>query len=387
MKLTSFPSLKANTKMARATTTLFAIFQLAIISILSLNNNISVSVPDYSQPIIPYSKAALNNWFIANVKPFSDRKGTLNATLQAAENRPKIIKVRKDGTGNFKTITDAVKSVPVNNKQRVIVDIGAGVYTEKITIERNKPFITFYGSAKAMPTLSYHGTAAQYGTVYSATLTVESEYFVAANLIIQNTAPRPDGKRKGAQAVALRTGGDKAALYNCRILGFQDTLCDDKGRHFFKDCYIEGTFDYIFGSGKSIYLNTELHVVEEKGLRVIAAQARNEETEDTGFVFAHCRVTGKGRGAFLGRAWMKRPRVVYAYTEMGAVVNPAGWFNNFHSEREGTATFAEYKCTGAGSKSAERVKYRKQLTDAEAKPYLSLSFIAASQWLLPSPRV
>lgn len=64
----------------------------------------------------------------------------------------------------------------------------------------------------------------------------------------------PDGKIVGAQAVALRASGDKQAFYNCRLLGYQDTLCDDRGNHFFKNCYIEGTVDFIFGSGKSIYL-------------------------------------------------------------------------------------------------------------------------------------
>lgn len=52
----------------------------------------------------------------------------------------------------------------------------------------------------------------------------------------------------------MRIGGEKAAFYNCKFYGFQDTLCDDKGLHFFKDCHIEGTVDFIFGNGKSIYL-------------------------------------------------------------------------------------------------------------------------------------
>lgn len=52
----------------------------------------------------------------------------------------------------------------------------------------------------------------------------------------------------------MRISGDKAAFYNCKFYGFQDTVCDDAGNHFFKDCYIEGTFDFIFGSGTSMYL-------------------------------------------------------------------------------------------------------------------------------------
>lgn len=58
----------------------------------------------------------------------------------------------------------------------------------------------------------------------------------------------------GAQAVALRVSGDRSAFYNCKIIGFQDTLCDDRGNHFFKDCHIRGTVDFIFGSGTSLYL-------------------------------------------------------------------------------------------------------------------------------------
>lgn len=54
----------------------------------------------------------------------------------------------------------------------------------------------------------------------------------------------------------MRIGGDMAAFYNVRFYGFQDTFCDDRGRHFFKDCYIEGTADFIFGNAKSIYLVT-----------------------------------------------------------------------------------------------------------------------------------
>ncbi|KAL3569980.1 hypothetical protein D5086_027229 [Populus alba] len=92
--------------------------------------------------------------------------------------------------------------------------------------------------------------ADQYGTVYSATLEAEADYFVAANVIFKNSASRPNGELKGEQAVALRIAGDKSAFYNCRFIGFQDTLCDDKGRHLFKNCYIEGTVDYIFWKWK-----------------------------------------------------------------------------------------------------------------------------------------
>ncbi|KAJ9140060.1 hypothetical protein P3X46_030747 [Hevea brasiliensis] len=334
---------------------------------------------------IPDTPDGIQAWFDANIKPLADRAGTLEKALEAAEATPKTIKVRADGSGEFKTITDAVKSIPTGNKERVIVDIGPGTYTEKVTIERDKPFITFLGPPDKA-TLAFGGTAAEYGTVYSATLQVDSDFFVASNLIIQNTAPRPDGKRAGAQAVAFRIGGNMAAFYNVKMLGFQDTLCDDKGFHFFKDCYIEGTVDFIFGSGKSIYLQTEIRVLADAEQTVITAQARETEAQDVGYCFVHCSITGTGTGALLGRAWMPMPRVVFAYTSMAEVINPEGWSSNNHPEREAQVFFGEYKNTGPGAAPAGRVKYAKQLTEEEVKPFLSLGFIKGTSWLLPPPK-
>ncbi|KAJ6672124.1 PECTINESTERASE 63-RELATED [Salix viminalis] len=334
---------------------------------------------------IPGDPSSLKPWFRANVKPYRHRKGTLDPALEAAEAKPRTIKVRQDGSGDYRTLTGAVESIPSGNTQRVIVDIGAGVYIEKIKIEKDKPFITFRGSASNMPTLTFAGTARVYGTVYSATLQVYSAYFVASNIIIKNSAPRPSGRLKEEQAVALRIGGDKAAFYNCRLIGFQDTLCDDMGRHFFKNCYIEGTVDFIFGSGKSLYLATTINVLADQGLAVITAQARHKE-DDTGFSFVHCKVNGIGKGAYLGRAWTERPRVVFAYTEMSSVVDPAGWSDNLHPERDRTVSFGEYKCKGPGSNPSGRVKFSKQLTPQQVKPLISLAYIEGSKWLLPPPK-
>ncbi|KAF3433215.1 hypothetical protein FNV43_RR24317 [Rhamnella rubrinervis] len=335
---------------------------------------------------IPPTKAALQGWFQSNVKGLEARKATLDPELVAAETgNPRIIKVMKDGSGDFKTITDAISSIPSGNSKRVIVYIGGGVYHEKIRIERTKSFITLYGAPNNMPNLTFTGTAAKYGTVDSASLIVESNYFMAVNLIIANSSPRPDGKAAGAQAVALRISGDKAAFYNCKLIGFQDTLCDDRGNHFFKDCYIEGTVDFIFGSGTSLYVNTQLNVLGDAGLTVITAQARESNSETTGYVFVHSQVTGTGTGSYLGRAWKTNPRVVFAYTTMTGVVHPEGWSVNFHPERSGTVYYGEYKCSGPGAAPAKRAKYVKQLSDAEARPFLTLGFIHGSKWLLPPP--
>ncbi|XP_030935929.1 probable pectinesterase 48 [Quercus lobata] len=343
-------------------------------------------IADDNTPV-PGDSSQISNWFQNNVKPFQQRKGSLDSELVQAEEGVKIIKVNINGGGDFTTITDAIKSIPAGNTKRVIVHIGHGVYKEKIIIERTQPFVTLHGNPKSMPTLTYDGTAAKYGTVDSASLIVKSDYFVAANLIIQNSAPRPHGQ-SGAQASALRISGDKAAFFNCKIKGYQDTVCDDKGNHFFKDCYIEGTVDFIFGSGTSIYLNTQLYVLGQGNeASFITAHARDFPSETTGYSFIHCHISGTGHGTYLGRAWRARPRVVFSYTDMSGEVNPLGWSDNVHPERDSTVYFAEYKCTGPGADPAKRAKFAKQLSDAEAKPFLSLGFIKGSSWLLPRPNV
>ncbi|KAA8539736.1 hypothetical protein F0562_026428 [Nyssa sinensis] len=316
---------------------------------------------------IPADNLEVTNWFKTNVKPYEARKDTLDPALAAAEAKPKVIKVRQDGTGNFKTVTDAVNSIPLGNTRRVIVWIGPGNYTEKITIDQGKPFVTFYGAPYENPTLVFSGTAAQYGTVYSATLSVLSDYFTAINIVIVNSAPRPDGRTDGAQAVAYRIAGDKSAMYNCQLYGFQDTLCDESGRHFFKDCYIEGT----------------LHVVAGNTETMVTAQGKEHNTDDSGYSFVHCTLTGTDKNNVLGRAWRPFATVVFAYSVLGDIVTPPGWSDDNQPQIDNTLFFGEYNNRGPGSNRKGRVKYSKNLSDAEAQPFIRLAYIQASSWLLP----
>ncbi|XP_021757335.1 pectinesterase 1-like [Chenopodium quinoa] len=350
-----------------------------LINILTIN----------AQTLIPANDAEVNKWFQESVKRISIQKGTFDPNVVEAESGGvETIDVRQDGSGKFKTISDAVKHVKVGNTKRVIITIGPGEYKEKVKVDSFKSYVTFYGTdPKNRPTITFSGTAAEYGTVDSATLIVESDYFVATNIIISNAAPRPDGKRKGAQAAAMRISGDKAAFYNCKFVGYQDTLCDDKGNHFFKDCYIEGTVDFIFGEARSLYLNTEIHVQSEDPAAVITAHARNSADGEGGYSFVHCNVTGTGSHALLGRAWMEAARVVYSYCTFSDVVNPEGWSDNSKPEFQKTVFFGEYNNKGPGASLAKRVPYTKKLTDVEAKTFISLDYIEAPKWLLPPPRL
>ncbi|KMS96120.1 hypothetical protein BVRB_001910 [Beta vulgaris subsp. vulgaris] len=350
---------------------------------------VNITFTASAQTLIPESEAEVDTWFQSVIKPISELKGTLEPSILEAENGGvETLDVRQDGSGKFKTISDAVKHVKVGNTKRVIITIGPGEYREKIQLERMQSYITFYGTdPKNRPTITFAGTAAEFGAVDSATLIVESDYFVAANLIISNSAPRPDGKKKGAQAAAIRISGDRAAFYNCKFTGFQNTICDDQGNHFFKDCYVEGTADFIFGEAKSLYLNTELHVIPGDGEAIIAAHARKDLDDEGGYSFVHCKVTGTGGNAILGTAWFQAARVVYSYCAIGDVIRPEGWSDNKQPEYQKTTYFGEYKNTGPGADIKKRVPYFKKLTDIEVKPFISLEFIDAAKWLIPLPKI
>ena len=124
---------------------------------------------------------------LSHPSPVSEmaRRTFLDSQLAAAEDGAvRIARVRRYGGGDFRTVTEAVKSIPSGNRRRVVVWIGMGVYREKVTVDRSKPFVTFYGerSGNDMPTITYDGRALQYGTVDSATVAVDSDYFVAVNV-------------------------------------------------------------------------------------------------------------------------------------------------------------------------------------------------------------
>ncbi|KAA3460510.1 pectinesterase PPME1-like [Gossypium australe] len=120
-------------------------------------------------------------------------------------------------------------------------------------------------------------------------------------------------------------------------------------------------------------------------MAVITAQARESSSEDTGYSFVHGRITGTAKDVFLGRAWKSSPRVVYSYTEMDEIVHPGGWSSNRQPERAETVYYGEYKCTGKGVTPTTREKFVKQLSDAEAEPFLVLDYVQGTKWLLPPP--
>lgn len=132
--------------------------------------------------------------------------------------------------------------------------------------------------------------------------------------------------------MALRISADTAAFFSCKVIGAQDTLYDHIGRHYFKDCYIEGSVDFIFGNGLSCYKDCHLNAITSS-YGALTAQKRESYLEETGFSFVNCKVTGSG-ALYLGRAWGTFSRVVFAYTYMDKIITPKGWYDWGDKNRE-----------------------------------------------------
>ncbi|KAI9128844.1 hypothetical protein K1719_000327 [Acacia pycnantha] len=292
---------------------------------------------------------------------------------------------KNPAVADFATIQEAIDSLPSINLVRVIIKVHAGVYTEKVNIPPMKSFITIEG-AGADKTIVQWGDTAQtpgprgqpLGTYGSATFGVNSPYFIAKNITFKNTTPVPAPGAVGKQAVALRISADTASFYGCKFLGAQDTLYDHVGRHYYKDCYIEGSVDFIFGNALSLFEGCHVHAIAQN-IGALTAQGRSSMLEDTGFSFVHCKVTGSG-ALYLGRAWGPFSRVIFAYTYMDDIIIPKGWYNWGDPNREMTVFYGQYKCTGPGASFAGRVSWCRELTDEEAQPFITLSFIDGDEW-------
>ncbi|MBA0757734.1 hypothetical protein Gotri_020802 [Gossypium trilobum] len=281
-----------------------------------------------------------------------------------------LIKVDPSGKGDYRKIQDAIDAVPSNNKQVVLISVKPGIYEEKIIVPANKPFITISGSNPNATVITWNDG----GNIFeSPTFSVLASDFVAQYLTIQNTYG------VGAKAVALRVSGDRVAFFGCRILSYQDTLLDDTGRHYYSNCYIEGAVDFICGNAASLFEKCHLHSLSE-GDASITAQHRDSPSQNTGFTFLGCKITGV-KTALLGRAWGPYSRVIFAFTYMSNVILPQGWDDWGDSSKQSSVFYREYKCYGPGASTKKRVEWAKELTIEEANPFLTKNMIGGKSWI------
>jgi pectinesterase len=284
--------------------------------------------------------------------------------------------VAADGSGQYTSVQAAVNAAPAKSKERTIIVIKPGTYKERITVSKDKTFITFRGSDANTTILTYDlnsdspdpkssDSKKTVGTGGSSSTTISGHDFTAENITFENTS----GKNK--QAVALRGQADRLIFRNCRFLGWQDTLYPYDGRQYFYRCTIEGSTNFILGAAKAYFDDC---VIRNRGGGCITSQSADVMNADNAFVFHRCRLYGDAP-TYLGKPWRPYARVVFDRCWMGNHIRPEGWDKGGGSENERTIFFAEYKCEGPGADSSGRVSWSHQLTDEEIRPYSAENFL------------
>ena len=280
-----------------------------------------------------------------------------------AQERRDTLVVSRDGTGDFRTLQEAVESARAFMDYTVTIYVKNGVYKEKVIVPSWVENIDIIGEDRDKTIITYddHANINKMGTFRSYTVKVEGSDITFKNLTIENNAAQL------GQAVALHTEGDRLKFINCRILGNQDTIYTGAKftRLYFKDCYIDGTTDFIFGPSTALFENCMIH--SKRNSYVTAASTPKEAKY--GYIFKHCKLTAEPGvdKVYLGRPWRPYAYTLFIECELGKHIVPAGWHNWGKQSNEETARYMEYKNTGEGANVSERVAWSKQLTKKEAE--------------------
>ncbi len=292
-------------------------------------------------------------------------------TAGPAFSQAQTITVAQDGSGNYRTVQEAIHAVPDFRKVTTTIFIKNGIYKEKLNLSASKKMVKLVGESVEKTILTYDDYASkkntfgeEKGTSGSSSFYIYGDDFSAENITFENSSG-PVG-----QAVALWVAGDKAKFANCRMLGFQDTLYTygAGSRQYYKNCYIEGTVDFIFGSATALFEDCDIFC--KKGGGYITAPSTPDTTK-YGYVFLNCRIAGDApeNTFYLSRPWRPYAKAVYIKCTLGKMIRPEGWDNWRKESNEKTAYYAEYKNNGDGFKPVQRVSWSHQLTESEIKSY------------------
>ncbi|MDO4980817.1 MAG: pectinesterase family protein [Prevotellaceae bacterium] len=317
----------------------------------------------------------------------------LSATAAMAANKydnPDTIVVARDGTGEFRNISEAIEVCRAFMDYHKVIYVKRGTYKEKLEIPTHltnieicgedalTTIITWDDHANIMMPSAYdpiaierhptadtqHPTPSNYhpiGTFRTFTLRVCGSDITLKNITIENNSARL------GQAVALHTEGDRLRFIGCRFLGHQDTVYTGRGgtRLLFRDCYIEGTTDFIFGPSTAWFENC---TIKSKANSYITAASTPADVE-YGYVFNRCRlIADEGvTKVYLGRPWRPYAYTLFMNCTLGSHIVPAGWENWRNPDNEKTARYAEYNNSGEGANTKQRVAWSRQLTKKEVE--------------------
>ncbi|UUU21109.1 pectinesterase family protein [Streptomyces sp. DSM 40750] len=296
------------------------------------------------------------------------------------------------GSGDFTTVQAAVTAASGSGYTLVIAP---GVYRETVAVGVARTEMTWIGaSGNARDVVVVYDNAAgtpkpgggTYGTTGSATTLVQGDGFTARDITFANDWLRADHPGiSGTQAVAIKVQGDRSAFVRCRFLGHQDTLYADSmalgtfARQYFRDCYVEGDVDFVFGRATAVYERCHFHTLTRTDLAsapygfVFAPSTAGANPR--GYLVLRGRITSEAPDAYykLARPWVPssdttaRPMLTVRETRLGAGIDAVAPYTNMSSGFPWQdQRFAEYRNTGPGA-AVSVPENRPQLTDGQAE--------------------
>ncbi|XP_022973540.1 pectinesterase [Cucurbita maxima] len=335
----------------------------------------------------PYSQRILAGSFPKWVSG-DDRMLLRDTTVKRAD-----MVVAQDGSGNFRTISEAVAAaaeVRKASERRFVIYVKGGIYRENVVIKKTLKNVMMIGDGMGATIVTAMKNVKDGSTTFrSATFAVVGEGFIAKDMTFENRA----GPEKH-QAVALRTNADRSIFYRCSFKGYQDTLYAHSNRHFFRECHIYGTIDFIFGDGASVFQNCNIFVRKpmENQKNTVTAQARSDPNENTGFVIHNSVVRAAPDlkavegvyKTYLGRPWKAYSRTVVMRNVLDGLIEPAGWLPWGGDFGLKTVYYGEFKNSGGGASTMRRVQwpgYHVMKTEAEAERFTVESFLEGGGWI------
>lgn len=287
-------------------------------------------------------------------------------------------------------LTEVLKTV----KPHTEILLEKGVYRSKIEI--NIPNISLKGAGAEDTIIIYDDyakkldeTGKEYNTFRTYTAAVTAPHVSMRELTIENDSRFPEEK---GQEVALTVYADDFYAENCRFVSTQDTifcgpLPDDlierydgflkdelraEGycRQIFKNCYIAGNVDFIFGCGDALFDGCVIDSVYDVRGHGYAAAPAHDIAQEIGFVFNKCRFVHDERveagTIFLARPWRDYGKASFIECEYGGHIAKSGFDKWNDTNRDKTARFGEYgvRCDG-------RVSWSKMLSAAEKQVLLN----------------
>ncbi|KAK7259719.1 hypothetical protein RIF29_25332 [Crotalaria pallida] len=314
-----------------------------------------------------------------------DRK--LLATTVDLRRKANIV-VAKDGSGKYKTISEALKHVPDKSNKRIVIYVKKGIYYENVRVEKTKWNVVIIGDGMITTLVSgrlnfVDGTP----TFSSATFAVFGKNFMARDIGFRNTA----GPQKH-QAVALMTSADQAVFHRCHIDAYQDTLYAHANRQFYRECNIYGTVDFIFGNSAVVIQNCnilpKLPILGQQN--TITAQGKTDPNMNTGISIQDCNISPFGNlssvQTYLGRPWKNYSTTIYIRSRMASFINPKGWLPWVGNSAPDTIFYAEFQNTGPGASTKNRVKWKglRTITSKQATKFTVNSFLQGDRWISAS---